>query len=63
MVKDLINVKPGESYEIMFKADNPGLWAFHCHDLNHAAGGMMTILEYQGYYSPFDIHENGNEPE
>ena len=63
MVKDLINVKPGESYEIMFKADNPGLWAFHCHDLNHAAGGMMTTLEYQGYYSPFDIHENGNEPE
>lgn len=63
IVKDLINVKPGESIEIMFQADNPGMWAFHCHDLNHAAGGMMTLLEYQGYYSPFDIHENGNQPE
>jgi len=63
IVKDLINVEPGESIEIMFQADNPGEWAFHCHDLNHSAGGMMTLLEYQGYYSPFDIHENGNQPD
>ncbi|OJF90180.1 multicopper oxidase family protein [Alkalibacterium sp. 20] len=63
IVKDMINVEPGESIEIVFQADNPGAWAFHCHDLNHSAGGMMTLLEYQGYYSPFDIHERENQPE
>jgi FtsP/CotA-like multicopper oxidase with cupredoxin domain len=46
--KDTINVRPGESYEIAFTAGNPGHWMFHCHDLHHAAGGMMTMVEYEG---------------
>ncbi len=53
VVKDLINVKPGETYEIYFKADNQGEWLFHCHDNNHADRGMITIVNYKGVYSPF----------
>ncbi|MGP4071289.1 multicopper oxidase family protein [Piscibacillus sp. B03] len=53
MVKDLLNVKPGESFEIYFKADNKGEWLFHCHDNNHADRGMMTIVDYKGVFSPF----------
>ncbi|WP_279402032.1 multicopper oxidase family protein [Piscibacillus salipiscarius] len=53
MVKDLINVKPGETYEIYFKASNQGEWLFHCHDNNHADRGMMTIVDYEGVFSPY----------
>ncbi|TFB25008.1 multicopper oxidase family protein [Filobacillus milosensis] len=53
MVKDLINVKPGETFEIYFKADNKGEWLFHCHDNNHADRGMITIVDYKSVFSPF----------
>jgi FtsP/CotA-like multicopper oxidase with cupredoxin domain len=29
-------------------ADNPGRWAFHCHNLYHMATGMMTEVRYPG---------------
>jgi len=53
VVKDLINVKPGETYDIYFQADNQGEWLFHCHDNNHADRGMTTVVNYKGVYSPF----------
>ncbi|MYL52706.1 multicopper oxidase domain-containing protein [Pontibacillus yanchengensis] len=55
VVKDLLNVKPGQTYEIYFKANNAGEWLFHCHDNNHADRGMVTILDYKNVYSPFKI--------
>lgn len=51
IMKDTLNVRPGESYEISFTADNPGDWMFHCHDLHHAAAGMATTVKYEGYSS------------
>ncbi|MDP5277048.1 multicopper oxidase family protein [Chengkuizengella axinellae] len=64
LVKDLINVEPHEQYEILFIADNPGDWLFHCHDLLHATGGMVTAVKYNGYYSSFELGgEYHNEPE
>jgi FtsP/CotA-like multicopper oxidase with cupredoxin domain len=27
-------------------ADNPGRWAFHCHNLYHMMTGMMTEVRY-----------------
>lgn len=64
LVKDLINVKPREEYEIMFVADNPGDWVFHCHDLVHAGNGMVTVLTYKGFYSPFELDGMfNNQPE
>ncbi len=53
VVKDIIHVKPGESFTIYFKADNKGQWLFHCHDNNHAEMGMVTIVDYNNVYSPF----------
>ena len=32
---------------IAFDADNPGRWAFHCHNLYHMAAGMMTSVRYE----------------
>ncbi|WP_273835316.1 multicopper oxidase family protein [Guptibacillus sedimenti] len=62
-VKDLIHVKPGETYTIYFKANNQGEWLFHCHDNNHADRGMVTIVDYKGVYSPFELGgKNNNSP-
>lgn len=48
LVKDTVLVDPGESITIGFRADNPGWWMLHCHELHHAAGGMDTLLYYSG---------------
>ena len=42
-------VLPGETYDVEFVADNPGVWLFHCHELQHAAGGMITTVQYRGF--------------
>ena len=34
---DSLNVADGDTYEIAFVADNPGIWMDHCHNLEHAA--------------------------
>ena len=37
---DTLNVGPGERYRVGFRADNPGLWMDHCHNLRHARDGL-----------------------
>ena len=46
---DTIWVAPGERYTVLYKAADPGVWAWHCHILSHAEGpqgmfGMVTAL-------------------
>ena len=46
---DTLVVAPGERYDVLVKADEPGVWAFHCHILNHVEGpegmfGMVTAV-------------------
>ncbi len=53
IMKDTLNVKPGETYEVAFEADSPGDWMFHCHDLHHAAAGMVTDVMYSDYQSSY----------
>lgn len=48
LVKDTVSVLPGHSVTIAFRANNLGWWMIHCHQLLHAAGGMMALLAYQG---------------
>ncbi|WP_238008681.1 multicopper oxidase family protein [Dactylosporangium sp. AC04546] len=50
---DTLDVGPGETYRVAFRADNPGLWMDHCHNLEHAADGMILHLGYTGVTSPF----------
>jgi FtsP/CotA-like multicopper oxidase with cupredoxin domain len=45
-VRDTVLVPPGRRVVVAFDADNPGLWAFHCHLLYHLAAGMFTTLRY-----------------
>lgn len=48
LTKDTIWIAPGERYDIVFEANNPGVWMAHCHIENHAANGMMTVIQYEG---------------
>ncbi|MET7667695.1 multicopper oxidase family protein [Micromonospora luteifusca] len=43
---DSFDVRPGEVWEVAFRADNPGVWANHCHNLAHADAGMTMHLMY-----------------
>ena len=61
---DTLNVAPGERYVIAFRADNPGIWMDHCHDLQHAAQGFVMHVGYEGVSSPYRIgRDSGNQPE
>ncbi|MFJ4264178.1 multicopper oxidase family protein [Paenarthrobacter nicotinovorans] len=64
LVLDTVEVLPGEVWEVLLHADNPGIWMDHCHNLDHAAEGMMMMLKYEGVSSPF-VHGGhaGNRPE
>jgi len=63
--KDTLLIKPNESYTIAFKANNPGNWVQHCHELHHAAGGMMQKIEYVDFKSNYipDPNSKYNNPE
>jgi FtsP/CotA-like multicopper oxidase with cupredoxin domain len=43
---DSFDVRSGDVWEVAFLADNPGIWANHCHNLAHADAGMMMHLMY-----------------
>ncbi|MCU1517679.1 MAG: copper oxidase [Pseudarthrobacter sp.] len=61
---DSLDVHPGETYEIAFVADNPGIWSDHCHTLPHAVDGLVAHVMYDGVTTPFTINGGaGNHPE
>jgi FtsP/CotA-like multicopper oxidase with cupredoxin domain len=39
-----VNVKPAERVSLLFTADAPGPWAFHCHVLYHMEVGMFRVV-------------------
>ena len=46
---DTLWISPGERYSVLVRADEVGVWAFHCHILNHAESddglmGMVTAM-------------------
>jgi len=45
-VRDTVLVPPGRRVVVAFDANNPGLWALHCHLLYHLDAGMFTTLRY-----------------
>jgi FtsP/CotA-like multicopper oxidase with cupredoxin domain len=53
-VKDTVNVAPGERYDVLWEAREPGKWLLHCHISHHTTnnnveveggGGLMLILD------------------
>jgi FtsP/CotA-like multicopper oxidase with cupredoxin domain len=51
-VQDTVLVAPGQRVDLLVTASELGVWAFHCHVLNHAEReegmfGMVTALIVQ----------------
>jgi len=49
IAEDTITVAPGERYTVLYHFEDAGVWAWHCHILNHAEGptgmfGMVTAV-------------------
>jgi FtsP/CotA-like multicopper oxidase with cupredoxin domain len=42
--KDTLNIPRESSVRFAIRFDNPGDWMFHCHILEHAERGMMSML-------------------
>jgi FtsP/CotA-like multicopper oxidase with cupredoxin domain len=53
ILKNTINVASGETWDTLFKANNPGIWPYHCHIPHHMTnnmtepGGMFTTVIYK----------------
>lgn len=61
---DAVLVGPHETWDVAFRADNPGIWMLHCHVLQHAWHGMSMTVNYEGLSTPFTMgRRSGNEPE
>ncbi|GLW32576.1 multicopper oxidase family protein [Actinoplanes regularis] len=50
---DSLDVLQGDTFEVAFVADNPGIWADHCHNLKHVPEGLVAHLMYTGIRSSF----------
>lgn len=54
MFRDVLYVRPQSYFVIRFKANNPGVWFFHCHIEWHLLQGLaLTLIE-----DPIGIREN-----
>jgi FtsP/CotA-like multicopper oxidase with cupredoxin domain len=61
---DTLNVLGNEEYDVAFRADNPGIWMDHCHNLPHARDGLTMHVAYEGVTTRFRLgDEPGNHPE
>ena len=61
---DTLLMLPHERYSVAFRANNPGLWMLHCHNLKHAADGLTMHLMYAGATTPYRAGKSAhNDPE
>ena len=61
---DTLLMLPHETYSVAFRANNPGLWMLHCHNLRHAADGLTMHLMYAGVTTPYRAGKSAhNDPE
>ena len=57
-IGNTLDVEQGETYDVVFIANNPGTWVLHCHDLHHASnngvepGGLIQVIQYEGVQNP-----------
>jgi FtsP/CotA-like multicopper oxidase with cupredoxin domain len=42
---DTVVLRPNDTVDFAFAADNPGKWMFHCHVIEHQETGLMTVIE------------------
>lgn len=48
VLRDTVQI-PTRGYAVLrFRAENPGVWLFHCHVLWHLANGMAMVVDAMG---------------
>lgn len=56
LMKDTVNVGPGERYDVIWEALEPGRWLIHCHinhhttndnSEEHGGGGLMMVIDVE----------------
>lgn len=52
-LRDTILVMPFQTVKVLFDANNPGIWAAHCHISYHLWAGMFTVVQYKDYKPPY----------
>ncbi|SCU90226.1 LAMI_0E01156g1_1 [Lachancea mirantina] len=57
MIRDTLYVRPQSNFVIRFKADNPGVWFFHCHIEWHLLQGLAIVL----IEDPLGIQQNASQ--
>ena len=61
---DSLEVNSGQTMDVAFVADNPGIWMDHCHNLPHAKEGLVAHLMYEGVSTKFRLgRDTVNSPE
>lgn len=64
---DTVSISPGERYDVIFTADNPGRWMIHDHvdthtmNGNRPMGGIMSVLEYNEIKGNDDFYDWKNK--
>ena len=56
---NVLDIAPGDTYDVVFRADNPGTWLLHCHDLHHASNAGV---EPGGLIVPIVVSSPGAAP-
>ncbi|KAI5782840.1 Cupredoxin [Pyronema domesticum] len=59
MIRDTILAPPGGHVVLRFRADNPGVWLFHCHLEWHLLSGLVTTF----IEAPMELQRNTTIPE
>jgi len=54
-----LDLAPGDTYDVVFRADNPGTWLLHCHDLHHSSNAGV---EPGGLIVPIVVRHTGSQP-
>ena len=61
---DTIAARTGHYYVLRWRADNPGMWHFHCHLLYHMQLGLQMVFNVaeERQPEPTDAYWAGQEP-
>lgn len=62
-LKHTVDVPPHMTRTIEFKANEPGEWMLHCHNLYHLKTGMARVVKYLSYKPTLEItHMQKHDP-
>ncbi|KAL2006773.1 hypothetical protein VTN00DRAFT_9441 [Thermoascus crustaceus] len=57
VLRDTVQIPRRGHAVLRFRADNPGVWLFHCHILWHLAGGMAMLVDVMGDAAGMEAHD------